>query len=232
MKSLTAIRHVAFEDLGTFARTAESEGYRIDYRQAGVDPIDAGSDLLVVMGGPIGAYEEHLYPFLIPELKAIESRLRAGLPTLGVCLGAQLMARALGAKVYAGGAGKEIGWSSLALTEAGQVSPIGELGNTPVLHWHGDTFDLPDGAVLLASTQRYPHQAYAWGKCALAMQFHPEIDAKRLEEWLIGHACELSHAQIDLAALRRGAVANGGELARRSGALLRNWLRNIHILKG
>ena len=151
----------------------------------------AAADLLVVLGGPIGAYEEELYPFLADELRVIERRLAAGRPVLGICLGSQLMARALGARVYPG-TGKEIGWAPLQLTAAGRDSCLAPLGGgAPVLHWHGDTFDLPKGASLLASTPRYKNQAFAWQRHGLALQCHIEATAAGLERWYIGHACEI-----------------------------------------
>src|SRR5262245_23163741 len=117
--SAAVIRHVAFEDLGSAAGVLERNGYRPAYLEAGLDPLDVAvtrdADLLIVLGGPIGAYEEHLYPFLKDELALLEHRLAADRPTLGICLGAQLMARALGARVYAGGK-KEIGFSPLTLS--------------------------------------------------------------------------------------------------------------------
>jgi GMP synthase (glutamine-hydrolysing) len=196
MRSAIAIRHVAFEDLGTLAALLERRGVALAYRDATVDDLAAADivdcDLLVVLGGPIGAYEEEPYAFLRDELRAIETRLRAGKPVLGICLGSQLMALALGARVYPG-TGKEIGWSKLTLTEAGRRSCLGPLGDgTPVLHWHGDTFDLPKGATHLASTERYRHQAFAWEHHGLALQFHVEVAAAGLERWYIGHACEIA----------------------------------------
>ena len=226
MKQLLAIRHVPFEDLGSFAKGAEEAGFRLQYRDAGVDELDVESDVLVIMGGPIGAYEEDRYPFLTAELKLIERRLRAGTPVLGVCLGAQLMARALGARVFPGH-GKEIGWGPVALTAAGRNSELAVLEDTPVLHWHGDTFDLPDGATLLASTGKYANQAFCWGPRALALQFHPEVEAERIEQWLIGHACELSSAGVDLEELRRGTIRWGSELAVRGRRLFREWLGRV-----
>ena len=116
-KTLLAIRHVAFEDLGGFEAPLKDAGYAIRYADMGVDDV-AGfgdPDLLVVLGGPIGAYEDDLYPWLKDEIAAIAARLQAQRPTLGICLGAQLMARALGARVYPGPA-KEIGWKPLDLT--------------------------------------------------------------------------------------------------------------------
>lgn len=196
MPTAIAIRHVAFEDLGSFAAVLARRGFDIAYRDAALDDLAAadiaGADLLVVLGGPIGAYEDALYPFLRDELGVIERRLGAGQPVLGICLGSQLMARALGARVYPG-TGKEIGWSPLTLTDAGRRSPLAPLGaGAPVLHWHGDTFDLPKGAVHLASSERYRHQAFAWERHGLALQFHIEAEAPGLERWYIGHACEIS----------------------------------------
>src|ERR1700743_576111 len=119
-KTLLAIRHVAFEDLGGFEAPLAEAGYAIRYADMGVDAIAGfgAPDLLVVLGGPIGVYEDDLYPWLKDEIALIAARLKAQKPTLGICLGAQLMARALGARVYPGRA-KEIGWKPLTLTSAG-----------------------------------------------------------------------------------------------------------------
>jgi len=194
--SALAIRHVAFEDLGSFARVLRARGFRVAYRDAGrhdIGALDAlAPDLVVVLGGPIGAYEENVYPFLRDELRLIERRLAAKRPVLGICLGAQLMARALGARVHPGRA-KEIGWSALTLTPEGARSPLGFLApeKTKVLHWHGDTFELPKGATRLAATDPCANQAFALGRRALALQFHAEVSAKIIETWLIGHAHEI-----------------------------------------
>lgn len=198
MPSAIALRHVAFEDLGTLGPLLERRSYAVSYRDAAVDdlgaPDIAAADLLVVLGGPIGAYEEEIYPFLAAELGLIERRLARGKPVLGICLGSQLMARALAARVYPG-TGKEIGWAPIALTAAGLASPLAPFaGRAPVLHWHGDTFDLPLGAVHLAASERYRHQAFAWQRHGLALQFHLEVSAPELERWYIGHACELAGA--------------------------------------
>jgi GMP synthase (glutamine-hydrolysing) len=221
------IRHLAFEDLGSFGPLLQSLGYTIDYRQAGMAPpaLDEwlAANLAIVLGGPIGVYETDRYPWLSAEIELVRQRLQHGRPILGICLGAQLMAAALGAPVDAGPA-KEIGWAPLALTEQGRASPLRHLADVPVLHWHGDSFALPAGATLLASTALTPHQAFALGRHALALQFHPEIDAGAIESWLIGHTLELSQAGTDLAGLRTDARRFGAALAAAGCLVLKEWL--------
>jgi GMP synthase (glutamine-hydrolysing) len=210
-RSAIALRHVAFEDLGLLAPVLEREGWDIAYREASMDDLDDASlrdaDLLVVLGGPIGVYEADSYPFLAGEMALIEQRLSRDLPVLGICLGAQLMARALGARVYPGPV-KEIGWGRVELTGEGAASCLSPLqeDDAAVLHWHGDTFDLPDTAQLLASNQHYQNQAFAHGRNALALQFHLEADPHGLEQWYVGHAAELGHAKMSVAALRAETV--------------------------
>jgi GMP synthase (glutamine-hydrolysing) len=232
MPTAVAIRHVAFEDLGTFAGVLERRGWTVSYRDAAIDDLAAAdvaaADLLVVLGGPIGAYEEELYPFLTDELRVIEHRLAAGRPVLGICLGSQLMARALSARVYPG-TGKEIGWAPLQLTAAGLDSCLAPLGaGAPVLHWHGDTFDLPRGASLLASTPRYKNQAFAWVRHGLALQCHIEATAAGLERWYIGHACEVATTPgLSVPVLRAEARHWAPLLAPRAAQCLEAWLEQL-----
>ena|SRR5579862_212368 len=231
MPSLIAIRHVPFEDLDSFAAPLAARGYTISYRDAPVDDLTgldlAAADLLVVLGGPIGAYEESLYPFLNRELALIEQRLKAARPVLGICLGAQLIARAAGARVYPGK--KEVGWAALELTEVGKKSPLRFIApQAKVLHWHGDTFDLPPDAAHLAQTAATPHQAFALGHHALGLQFHIEASAAGLERWYVGHALEIATTPgVSVAALRADAAVAAPALAPQAQAVLEAWLDGI-----
>lgn len=230
MKTCLALRHVAFEDLGSFEPLLQAAGYQVIYRDAGYDDLTTldplAPDLMVVLGGPIGAYDGALYPFLETEIRLIAARLAADTPLLGLCLGAQLMARALGARVAPNPAGREIGWSPLTLTPAGTASPLGELAGTPVLHWHGDMFDLPPGCLSLAATELTPHQAFRQGR-ALGLQFHPEVTARGLERWLIGHAAELSVAGLSVPALRAATACHAPGLEARGARLLARFLDGV-----
>lgn len=218
MKNAVAIRHIGFEDLGTLAPILQLQDYTVTYVEPGFDSIaeiePLAPELVIILGGPIAAYQEQDYPFLLEELRLLEQRLSADLPTLGVCLGAQLIARALGAKVYPG-PHKEIGWSSIELTQAGMCSPLAYLAvdRTALLHWHGDTFALPADAIRLASSPKYKNQAFSWGKGCLALQFHPEVTARGLERWFIGHACEISATpSVSIAKLREDTARYAKQL--------------------
>jgi GMP synthase (glutamine-hydrolysing) len=228
MKTAVALRHVHFEDLGTLELLLVERGYRIAYRDMGAvtgrTPNVESADLLVVLGAPIGAGDEQMYPFLKSEIKWIEQRLAARRPLLGICLGAQLMARVLGASVLPM-TRKEIGFSPVELTAAGKQSPLRSLPrDVSVLHWHGDQFAIPAEAENLARTATCPHQAFAVGDFALGLQFHLEADADRLEPWYIGHAGELSAARISPVALRAQAKEHGVRLKAAATKVFGSWL--------
>jgi GMP synthase (glutamine-hydrolysing) len=179
-----------------------------------------------VLGGPIGAYEDDLYPWLKDEIALIAARLKAGKPTLGICLGAQLMARALGARVYPGRA-KEIGWKRLTLTAEGEklLAPLRDL---PVLHWHGDTVDLPEGATNLATTDVCDQQAFIYGRQALAFQFHPEAQEAGFERWLIGHAGEIAVTpDISVPQLRAATREHAAAAIAAGRKVLQTWLAGL-----
>lgn len=220
-----AIQHVAFEDTGILAPLLAARGWHLQVLQPGIDRLDDAetADLLIVLGGPISANDVHTYPHLRVLHALLRSRLAAHRPTLGICLGAQLVARALGASVTPMGA-KEIGFAPLSLTDAGLASPLRALVGIPVLHWHGETFTLPDGAQRLAATPACAQQAFAIGHHLLALQCHPEVDATRIDTWLIGHADELQRAGIDPRTLREQAARYAAPLAAAARDLFAAWL--------
>jgi len=229
-KSCLAVRHVTFEDLGLLGPLLTARGYDVRYHDAGVDGFATAGliapDLVVVLGGPIGVYEAAAYPFIADEIAAVAARLAANKPLLGVCLGAQMMAAALGAGV-APGPVKEIGWAPLMLTAAGQNSLLAPLGSTPVLHWHGDNCELPAGCTLLASTPHCPVQAFTRTPTQLALQFHLETEPAQFEGWLVGHTVELGKAGIDPRELRRQARTLGRATRALGQKVLAAWLDQI-----
>lgn len=231
-RSAVALRHVAFEDLGLLAPIMDRHGWDVSFCEAAVDDLAHRSiknaDLVIVLGGPIGVYETDAYPFLTDEIALLEYRLSRELPTLGICLGSQLMAKALGSHVFKGPI-KEIGWGPVALTEQGASSCLDALqdDDAAVLHWHGDSFDLPSGASRLASNQNYDNQAFAYGHNALALQFHLEADPRQLEEWYVGHAVELAVAGISVTDLRAQTLRHSHSLGLRAERVFGHWLRQI-----
>ncbi|MDU7768814.1 MAG: gamma-glutamyl-gamma-aminobutyrate hydrolase family protein, partial [Serratia marcescens] len=185
--------------------------------------------LLVVLGGPISAAQHfsgaQRYDFLDHELALVKQRLAQRRPTLGVCLGAQVIAQALGADVISLGV-KEIGFTPLTTLTAQDDSVLAPLADTPVLHWHGDMFTIPEGARCLAGTAVCPHQAFDYQGFALGLQFHLEADHRDIERWLIGHACELELAGIAPQSLREQAARHGAQLEQRARQVFARWLDN------
>jgi GMP synthase (glutamine-hydrolysing) len=227
------IRHLAFEDLGSFADVLARHAFEVRYFDAGVDDltrIDAlGSDLLIVLGGPISSNDVDDYPFLETEIELLRRRIAADRPTLGICLGAQLIARALGARVYAGPV-KEIGWSPLQLMPAARDTPMQYLGDAKlsVLHWHGETFDMPVGAIQLAASDKYPNQAFSFGR-TLALQFHVEVTALGLEQWFIGHTGEIHQTDgISVTQLRTETARHAEAMQRQGAVFFENWLQSVN----
>jgi GMP synthase (glutamine-hydrolysing) len=227
------LSHVAFEDLGSLEAPLRARGFEIESAVAAEAkfplPQANSCDLLVVLGGPIGVYDQRDYPFLKDEIACIGQRLAARKPILGVCLGAQLMAAALGSRVYPGQHGAEIGWFPLQAASATTPEWFAPLlvDGLSVFHWHGDTFDLPAGALHLAKTEIYANQAFAIGDFALGLQFHPEVTAADLESWYVGHACELQQKGISSAALRTAAHQHGDALEEAAAHFWKLWLDSI-----
>ena len=196
------IRHVGFEDLGTLAGELGRVGLAYDYLEPPRHELAAArnAQLLIVLGGPISVNDADRFPFLQDEIELVRHRIDNRLPTLGICLGAQLIAKAMGAAVVPM-AEPEIGWGRLDLTDAGKASPLRHLAS-PVLHWHGETFDLPPGYESLTATPRCPNQAFAIEQHTLALQFHIEVTASAIGHWLVGHIHELDHNGISVSRLR------------------------------
>jgi GMP synthase (glutamine-hydrolysing) len=228
------LSHLPFEDLGTLEPELLRRGISIETIDAATANFPVAqlqdAELLVVLGGPIGVYDVADYPFLASEIDALRQRLAARRPTLGICLGSQLMAAALGARVYPGERGSEIGWFPL-LPPAGSSAPDWFrpllASDLAVFHWHGDTFDLPQGVQHLARTDRYENQAFAQGEYALALQFHPEVTALGLERWYVGHSCELRQKGLSINRLREDSLRRAAALQRAATEFWTQWLDHI-----
>jgi GMP synthase (glutamine-hydrolysing) len=191
---------------------------------AAIDPDQA--DLVVVLGGEMGAYQTDEFPFLSAERDFLRERLDAERPTLGVCLGAQLMAGALGERVYKGDT-MQIGFRRVEPTEAGAASPIRHFGGVPVVEWHGDTFELPERATLLASSSDYSNEAFAIGDFALAVQFHPEVTDEMHEQWVADGYNELDEHALDPDALRGDRAAYSSGMQEASRRAFSEWLSQL-----
>jgi GMP synthase-like glutamine amidotransferase len=191
-------RHVEFENLGSIESTLKSAGHSISTtRMYANDPLPSVDDFdwLIVMGGPMGANDDAIFPWMGPEKKLIRHTIEAGKRVLGVCLGSQLIAAALGARVYKNPQ-REIGWFEIQRALDVDQHPFGALfpPKTEVFHWHGDTFDLPKGAIRLASSAGCLNQAYAISNHVVALQFHLEMQPHLAKELTIHCADELGDA--------------------------------------
>ena len=190
------------------------------------------ADILVVLGAPIGVYEVNRYPFLKQDFAVIEAALARGKPIIGICLGSQLLAAVLGARVYPNRE-KEIGWGLLGLTPDGarvRLLRRSRRTNLELLHWHGDTFDLPRGATGSPRPGVTPHRASSTnnGK-VLALQFHVEQHTEGMERWLIGHTLELTTAGVDLHKLRADTQRLGPGMEKASRAMFDMWLDQVGV---
>lgn len=226
MTRVYAIRHVGFEDLGLLGPLLAMRGADITYADAwAVDtPAARHADLLVILGGPISANDGDAYPFIETEIALARERLQAHRPLLGICLGAQIVCRALGGTVAPGSA-PEIGWGKLDLTDAGRAGPLRHLQGVPVLHWHGEVCALPPGVPSLAATPLCANQAFQPHRHALALQFHAEAGARDIEPWLVGHCAEIAHTPgVSVEALRTATARNGARLAAAGRAMFAEWL--------
>lgn len=190
MTKAIAIRHMYSGSLYHFGEVFAANGIeteQVDSFDADLSTFDAlAPDILIVMGGSMGVYEADLYPYLNHEIRILRERIEADKPTLGVCLGAQLMAASQGCRVFKGTKGRETGFLPVRVNAQGQDTPMKHFDGalTRVLHLHGDTFDVPENATLLADTELYP-QAFQIGRNCFATQFHPEFHRAAFENLLV-----------------------------------------------
>jgi GMP synthase-like glutamine amidotransferase len=209
------VQHVPFEGPGAIADWCAQRGHEL----SGVHPYRGDAlpgpetvEALVVMGGPMSANDTAVLPWLSSEKSLVERVVRAGRPMLGVCLGAQILASALGARVYRAKT-REIGWWPLRVLPAARAdTPLADWPESLVpLHWHGETFDLPEGASHLAATGACPHQAFLWGR-ALGLQFHVEATPQSVDEISAACAGEIGGGPFEqpAARIREGAALCAG----------------------
>jgi GMP synthase (glutamine-hydrolysing) len=195
MASILCLQHVQHEPPGLIGEVLEARGHALrtlrTSRERIPPEVPPGTSALVVMGGPQAVYELERNPWMAGEVNLVRRALRAGLPVLGVCLGSQILAAAGGARVFSGAAGREIGWDQVTLTPEGRQDPLARglmddpsTSSAQIFHWHGDTFDLPAGAVRLASSTRYPNQGFRLGANAYGFQFHFEVNGEMIATWV------------------------------------------------
>jgi GMP synthase-like glutamine amidotransferase len=198
-KPVLIVQHAPHEHPAAVRRALESQGILTHWIHSYLgEPYPKLSDIsgMISLGGPMGANDEKEHPWIKLEIELMRSCVESGYPIAGICLGGQMMARAMGGKVVRNEV-HEVGWFPIEVTQEGRQDPIlGAAGSNPtVYHWHGDTFHLPEGAILLARSKACPRQAYRLGERAYGFQFHPEADHQLVGEWLDTEGCEDDIAQ-------------------------------------
>ncbi|HYJ13994.1 MAG TPA: gamma-glutamyl-gamma-aminobutyrate hydrolase family protein [Candidatus Limnocylindria bacterium] len=240
MRKLLVCQHVPHEILGTLNPMLKHAGFRIRYVNFGRHP-DAQPNLdgyagLIVLGGPMSAYDDQRLPHLAVEMKLIESAMKRNLPVLGICLGGQLVARTLGARVYANPI-KEIGWYDVAPSAHADDDPLlNDFKERETLfQWHGDTFDIPHGGIHLASSRHCENQAFRFGANVYAFQFHLEVDEPMILRWLKvpENRREIAslHGDIDPDRIHTETVRHIGRLHELSDRVFGKFIENFGLEK-
>jgi GMP synthase (glutamine-hydrolysing) len=211
--SVLVLRHEPFEHLGYFTQ-ALTVPFR--YHDPGEDFASESFQAWIILGGPMSANDAEM----AAELAMIERALREGVPLLGICLGSQLIAEALGARVYRNSA-LEIGWEPVFFTDSARADPVfGEIPSpSTFFHWHGETFDLPRGAEWLAWSEKTRHQAYRYSSNVYGVQFHPEVTPEMIEDW-----CSQPVNCADVATLSTRIDPHAHDQSQFATEILRRWL--------
>jgi GMP synthase (glutamine-hydrolysing) len=220
--------------LGNFEPVLAEHGYRVEIVDASssAEAFRAGleraatAELVMVLGSTAGVYERERLAFIDPELEFLRARLAEERPVLGVCFGAQAIAAAMGSSVHPGPS-VEVGYRTVEPTAAGSASPLRHVAGVKVAQWHGDTFDLPEGVTLLASSGAYPNEAFGVGDWLLAVQFHPELTESMHEQWLVGDEASVTAAGYSPAALRAERAQHSGPMQAASALLLADFLERL-----
>ncbi len=230
MLRVCVVQHIEIETPGLIGDALRAAGFQTRLFLKNPPPSLAGFDALVIMGGTQSVYEQDQFPFLRDELRLIESALTTKKPVLGICLGSQLLAAVLGARVYPGKQ-KEIGWHPVTLTKNAATDALwkGAPATFTPLHWHGDIFDLPKGAVALASSELTAVQAYRYGTNAYGFLCHLEITDRHVAEWVTMFADDMHQAGVDARAILAGAKKHLPSLAKTSRGVFQQWTQLINV---
>ncbi|MCS5715608.1 gamma-glutamyl-gamma-aminobutyrate hydrolase family protein [Herbiconiux sp. CPCC 205716] len=231
------VQHQPSVHLGNFAPVLAQHGYAVELVDASASPEEfaAGlerarsADLVIVLGSTDGVYDRDRLGYIDPELDFLRARLDEERPVLGVCFGAQALAAALGSSVHPGPT-VEVGYRVVEPTAAGALSPVRHVAGVPMAEWHGDTFDLPEGVTLLASSAAYPNEAFGIGEWMLAVQFHPELTADMHEQWLTGDEPYVTAAGYSPDALRADRERHSAAMQTASSRLLADYLTRLAAL--
>lgn len=223
------LQHAESENLGTMEEALAACGVAFEYVrtfEGQAIPADVdGATGLIVMGGPMGVYETDRYPFLRQEMKLMEAFLKAERPILGVCLGSQLLATTLGAPVRKGRK-KEIGWFEIQLNRASVQDTLWNGQHSPFVayHWHGDIFDLPKGAVALASSDLTPVQSYRFGDRAYGILFHLEVTENHIRKMLDEFAEEIREENLSAGEILQESKSFLPPLQQVGAAVFQHWI--------